>query len=173
LSNVSEEGFEENTELFGVLPTEEANGTFENRQTRLSTCPCGCGQDSAVYTDDDEVCYVQTSALRAKANDVPYEVYLDAVEAAQMGNVMDAIFEKIFGGLGEPDALIFGFGADGQVNGLVIGILTETSEDDDEEVYGEEMNFPDFWKPDFGLLSDTPEDYEAPNFPDFFDSEEE
>ena len=62
----------------GQRPTEDENGEFDGRETRLGVCDCPCNQPTSYYVDDGEWCIEQTTALRAEAKGVTPDEYLEA-----------------------------------------------------------------------------------------------
>ncbi|MCL4208993.1 hypothetical protein KJZ63_05200 [Patescibacteria group bacterium] len=76
--------FEWSDEKYGVRPTEGACGSFNNRETSVTTC--GCGAPKSVYTDDGTVCEEQSAALHAEFHGYESaEAFMEATEAAAMG----------------------------------------------------------------------------------------
>lgn len=138
------QGFELDPEIMGVLPTEEANGTFENRPTQLVPCDCGCGQPSAIFTDEEGGDYsMQTYSLRAQAADVPIEVYMSALaenmlERALMEISLEAMMTDVLGSIAELVAeqtgaagVLVGIGPDG----LVISTLSVSDDEDPNSIW--------------------------------------
>jgi hypothetical protein len=64
----------------GKLPTLENPGLFQGQTTFLATCNCGCGEPMSVFAKTLNVCLIQTLALNAEKQDLPFETYLRRIE---------------------------------------------------------------------------------------------
>ncbi len=85
--------FEWSDEKYGVRPTEGACGSFNNRETSVTTC--GCGAPKSVYTDDGTVCEEQSAALHAEFHGYESaEAFMEATEAAA-SSAAEALFNAI------------------------------------------------------------------------------
>lgn len=71
-----------------VLPTQKMNGSYEDQETVLRTCDCGCGRPTAYYVKTGEVCYDQTMELRGNDTGVltmaEFEQALAKMDAADL-----------------------------------------------------------------------------------------
>lgn len=85
--------FEWSEEKYGVRPTEGACGSFNNRETSVTTC--NCGAPKSVYVDNGEVCEEQSAALHAEFHGFDSaEAFVEAAESSA-SSAAEAIFDAV------------------------------------------------------------------------------